>query len=97
MNKKLLEERQLILALAFQEAHRKKGECQARINDLDSELSSTSKTPNDERKEQILESKSYLTKCRDGWQETLHLTIGWIDELRAEQRTGQSSSEGEKR
>lgn len=82
MEFKKINERQVILQLAIQEAFRKRDECQTDFDDLDRKLSAmTADGCSFEEKDKVVDSMLYLQKCRDGWQETIDCIRDWQVEL----------------
>lgn len=80
---KIINERQIILQLAIQEAYKKRDECQRDLNNLDNKLSiMTTDGCSFTDKDKVVESMLYLKECRDGWQETIDHIRQWQDELK---------------
>lgn len=84
LDSKIINERQIILQLAIQEAFKKRDECQRDINNLNNKLSNMTvdgcPLPD---KDKVVESMIYLKECRDGWQETINHIRQWQDELKS--------------
>lgn len=84
MNFKIINERQIILQLAMQEAYKKRDECQRDFDNLDKKLSIMATDGcSFSDKDKVVESMLYLKKCRDGWQETIDYIRQWQDELKS--------------
>lgn len=83
MDFKIINERQIILQLAMQEAYKKRDECQRDFDNLDKKLSiMTTDGCSFPDKDKVVESMLYLKECRDGWQETIDHIRQWQDELK---------------
>lgn len=79
---KIINERQIILQLAMQEAYKKRDECQRGFDNLDNKLNTmTADGCSFTDKDKVVESMLYFKECRDGWQETIDHIRQWQDEL----------------